>query len=153
MSAGSNPITSSKWAVCTTIHKVTAAIEYFADVLDWAIVVVGDQVMDDSLELSGKNAVYLDASSQVEILSEYRAFLELLPWRHFGRKNIGYVYAILNGAELIWDFDDDNFIKAWFLQCQSWLTIVFMLRKLETVSIMILITLSSICMKSVFRIF
>ena len=86
LSAGSNPITSSKWAVCTTIHKVTAAIEYFADVLDWAIVVVGDQVMDDSFELSGINAVYLDAGSQVEILSEYRAFLELLPWRHLPKR-------------------------------------------------------------------
>ena len=112
LDTGSIPITSSKWAVCTTVHKVTAAIEYFADALDWAIVVVGDQVMDDSFELSGKKAVYLDARSQIEILSEYRAFLELLPWRHFGRKNIGYIYAILNGAELIWDFDDDNFIKS-----------------------------------------
>ena len=110
-SSGLIPITSSKWAVCTTVHKVSAAIQYFADALDWAIVVVGDQSMEDTFELSGKKAVYLDAKSQVDILSDYKAFLELLPWRHFGRKNIGYIYAILNGAELIWDFDDDNFIK------------------------------------------
>lgn len=31
-----------------------------------------------------------------------------LPWNHFGRKNIGYLYAILHGANIIWDFDDDN---------------------------------------------
>lgn len=34
--------------------------------------------------------------------------LKLLPWRHFGRKNIGYLYAVAHGAQQIWDFDDDN---------------------------------------------
>ena len=31
----------------------------------------------------------------------------------FGRKNIGYLYAIANGAAVIWDFDDDNILKFW----------------------------------------
>ena len=31
-----------------------------------------------------------------------------IPWNHFGRKNVGYIYAILHGARMIWDFDDDN---------------------------------------------
>ena len=30
-----------------------------------------------------------------------------------GRKNVGYLYAIANGAKLIFDFDDDNLIKFW----------------------------------------
>ena len=30
-----------------------------------------------------------------------------------GRKNVGYLYAIANGATMIFDFDDDNFIKFW----------------------------------------
>ena len=30
-----------------------------------------------------------------------------------GRKNVGYLYAIANGAETIFDFDDDNLIKFW----------------------------------------
>lgn len=34
--------------------------------------------------------------------------INLLPWNHFGRKNVGYLYAILHGALEIWDFDDDN---------------------------------------------
>ena len=34
----------------------------------------------------------------------------MLPWNHFGRKNIGYLYAILHGATMIWDFDDDNML-------------------------------------------
>jgi hypothetical protein len=31
-----------------------------------------------------------------------------MPWNHFARKNVAYLYAIANGAEYIWDFDDDN---------------------------------------------
>ena len=41
------------------------------------------------------------------------SFVESLPWHSFGRKNIGYLYAIANGAKYIWDFDDDNIIKFW----------------------------------------
>ena len=40
-------------------------------------------------------------------------FIRQLPWNSFGRKNVGYVYAISQGAEVIFDFDDDNIIKFW----------------------------------------
>ena len=32
----------------------------------------------------------------------------MIPWNHFGRKNIGYLYAIIHGAKVIYDTDDDN---------------------------------------------
>lgn len=51
-----------------------------------------------------------ETSSQLEIGS---AFVSAIPWRSFGRKNVGYLYAVANGAEAIWDFDDDNMIKFW----------------------------------------
>ncbi len=35
----------------------------------------------------------------------------LLQWNHFGRKNIGFLYAMHNGAEVIYDTDDDNILK------------------------------------------
>jgi hypothetical protein len=31
-----------------------------------------------------------------------------VPWNHFGRKNIGYLFAIHHGAKVIYDTDDDN---------------------------------------------
>lgn len=31
--------------------------------------------------------------------------------RHFGRKNLGYLYAIAHGAQQIFDFDDDNVLQ------------------------------------------
>ena len=37
--------------------------------------------------------------------------MEHLPWRHFGRKNVGFLYAIANGAKIIYDTDDDNRLK------------------------------------------
>ena len=38
----------------------------------------------------------------------YGEFAELLPYRHYCRKNLGYLYAMQHGAEMIIDTDDDN---------------------------------------------
>ena len=38
------------------------------------------------------------------------AFVRAVPWRHFARKNLGYLYAIQRGAEVVFDFDDDNIL-------------------------------------------
>jgi len=35
-------------------------------------------------------------------------FARRLPWRHYARKNLGYIQAIRGGAEVIFDTDDDN---------------------------------------------
>ena len=43
-------------------------------------------------------------------MSEKFPVVKALPWNHFGRKNIGYLYAILHGATTVWDFDDDNML-------------------------------------------
>jgi hypothetical protein len=37
--------------------------------------------------------------------------IPLLRWNHFGRKNIGFLYAMHHGAEMIYDTDDDNILK------------------------------------------
>ncbi|KAI8100236.1 hypothetical protein M9434_007197 [Picochlorum sp. BPE23] len=48
---------------------------------------------------------------QEKFHTEVGTFVNKVPLNHFGRKNIGYLYAILNGANQIFDFDDDNFLK------------------------------------------
>lgn len=100
----------SKWAVCTTIHSPSEAILSFVNQDDWAIVIVGDEGMAP-FNVSGATTVFLDVAAQEAMSSDFGAFLSLLPWRHFGRKNLGYLFAILHGAQVIWDFDDDNFLK------------------------------------------
>ena len=37
--------------------------------------------------------------------------IPLLNWNHFGRKNVGFLYAMHHGAEVIYDTDDDNILK------------------------------------------
>ena len=87
-------------------------------------VVVGDKTSPPDLEwrkaaqsmvpeanLHGKPPllVYLDAAAQ-EALG-YR-IVRLLPWHHFGRKNVGYLYAMQHGARVILDIDDYNVLLA-----------------------------------------
>jgi hypothetical protein len=69
-------------------------------------------------------------------LAAHYPLIDLLPWNHFARKNVGYLYAIAHGAQVkcakfickpylrnflafpylvsvpqvIWDFDDDNML-------------------------------------------
>jgi len=99
-----------KWAVCTTIHPLSDAILGIGKLQDWALVVVGDEGTPTFPDL-GERAVMLDAAAQRHMAHDFAGLFELLPWRHFGRKNIGYLYAILHGAEEVWDFDDDNVLQ------------------------------------------
>ena len=46
-----------------------------------------------------------------QIEGPFGSFVRSTPWKHFCRKNIGYLFAILHGAEYMFDFDDDNFVK------------------------------------------
>ncbi len=39
---------------------------------------------------------------------DWPAFAQQLPWRHYSRKNLGYLHAIETGARFIFDTDDDN---------------------------------------------
>eukprot|EP00775_Hariotina_reticulata_P006191 gene6191-6427_t len=57
------------------------------------------------------NLVYLDVAAQQRLFRQFSGLVQLLPWKHFGRKNLGFLYAIHQGAEQIWDFDDDNLLK------------------------------------------
>ena len=63
----------------------------------------------DDIEAPSKNFIFLTAAMQKDMSSEF-PLIRVLPWNHFGRKNVGYLYAILHGATTIWDFDDDNIL-------------------------------------------
>lgn len=97
-----------KWAVVTTIHAPGEAILDLANGRDgWCLVVVGDEKTPE-YNLPAATAVFLDVDRQKAMLEDFGEFMELLPWRHFGRKNVGFLYAIQMGAASVWDFDDDN---------------------------------------------
>lgn len=100
---------SSNWAVVTTIFQPSAAVRAVGQLPGWCLVVVGDLAGPQQGEylLNTSNVVHLSATDQREMVGRWQT-LEHLPWRSFGRKNLGYLYALENGAKVVFDFDDDN---------------------------------------------
>lgn len=102
-----------KWAVLTTIFSVSKAIRNQIKLPDWCLVIVADRktpqdFMQAIPEEKRKNVVYLTVEYQEGLANQ---FVRAIPWNNFGRKNIGYMYAIQHGATVLWDFDDDNILK------------------------------------------
>ena len=118
-----NSDTCNKWNVVTTIFFPSEAIKRAVQVPGWCTVIVADtKTPDNYVELGGlKNMEtvlhFLSVKDQQEWLSKEMSassavgrFLKAIPYKHFSRKNIGYLYAIINGAKIIFDFDDDNLL-------------------------------------------
>ena len=92
-----------KFIVITSIFLPTEAIEKFVKLKGWKVIVVGDKKTADDWSYPG--VIYLSPVGQQEVASK---FAGLLPWNSYTRKNIGYLYAISQGARVIYDSDDDN---------------------------------------------
>ncbi|XP_063442127.1 uncharacterized protein LOC134722435 [Mytilus trossulus] len=101
--------TCYNWAVVTTIFSPSKAVQYIDTLHDWCLLVVADiKTPPEHIylkHLSNRNTKYLTI---VEQKHRYPMLAEAIPFNHFGRKNIGYIYAIQHKAKMIWDFDDDN---------------------------------------------
>lgn len=99
------------WSVVTTIFEPSEAVRRQVLLKGWCIVVVGDKKgpKDYPVQAPDNNFVFLTAAQQEE-LAKHFPVVQALPWNHFGRKNVGFLYAILHGARVIWDFDDDNML-------------------------------------------
>jgi hypothetical protein len=126
-----------RWAVVTTTSNPTKGIKRFLDMPSWCLVIVADQ--DTPLEFMEKfgeqylqekyqqvkdgsqgdrgnleKIFFLSREKQMEwekVEGSFGAFVRSMPWDHLSRKNVGYVFALLHGAEYIFDFDDDVYVK------------------------------------------
>jgi hypothetical protein len=107
-----NALVCDSWGVITTIHRTAAlAIERVAEQKDWCVVVVGDKKTPPLSFSPESPVVFLDVATQRAMMvdgGDRNRLGHLLPWNHFGRKNLGYLYALQHGAKRVWDFDDDN---------------------------------------------
>jgi hypothetical protein len=92
-----------KFIVITSIFPPTKAIESFSLLKDYQLVVVGDK--KTPANWSYPNCIYLNVEDQLDLCP---GFADTIPFNHYGRKMIGYVYAMQQGAEVIIDTDDDN---------------------------------------------
>lgn len=93
----------NKYIVITTINHKSEALSILEQKSDWKIVVVGDK--KTPMIKSSENLIYLSIEDQKEL--GYN-IVKYCPYNHYARKNIGYLYAIQQGAEIIYDTDDDN---------------------------------------------
>ncbi|WP_209125524.1 STELLO glycosyltransferase family protein [Alkalihalobacillus sp. BA299] len=92
--------------VITTIHDPTSAIKKFSTFSNYNIIVVGDLKTPSNWQHS--HVVFFPTNKQNNI--DYK-IIKKLPYNHYSRKMIGYLYSIQSGAQIIVDTDDDNIPK------------------------------------------
>ncbi len=90
--------------VITTINKPNKVIDDFSKFNNYEVIVVGDKKTPPNW--SHENVTYLPFELHGEIAKNIN---QILPFNHYSRKMIGYVYAIENKAEILIDTDDDNY--------------------------------------------
>lgn len=118
----------ARWVVITSIQPLTDAVEAVARLPSWCVVVVADQKSpasraDYDAHTLSDSLVYLDITTQKHL--EY-SILPLLPHNSYARKNLGYLYALSQGASVIYETDDDNKLLsdlAPFLSDEEWLAV------------------------------
>ena len=106
------------WGVFTTINRPSpAALALLRSgdhepLLRPHLVVVGDKHTFDGpwRELAREHQRLTYLSSEDQAVSNLTS-AKLLKWSHFGRKNLGYLYAVWQGAQWVFDFDDVNVIQ------------------------------------------
>lgn len=99
------------WVVITSINPPTATMRALAKIDDWCMVIVFDTKTPEAAynELISERLIIFTVQDQIEFLNDYNLLSgQLIPWKHFGRKNLGFLFAIAHGAEWIYDTDDDN---------------------------------------------
>lgn len=95
----------NKWIVVTTINPPTKAIGRISELTQsgWRCVVIGDRKTPADWASPG-----IDFLSYDEQISRFGDIAREIPVNHYCRKNLGYLYAIQEGADLILETDDDN---------------------------------------------
>jgi hypothetical protein len=100
----------------SVIVNLLKNVEQYGHINQTKIWVVGDvQTPEDAKHLcqkvsdQGLEVIYLDIASQNKIGKKFEEFYERLPLRNESRRNIGYLAAYEDGAEILISMDDDNF--------------------------------------------
>jgi hypothetical protein len=95
-----------KCTIITTINEPTEAILKHIDNSEYDVIIVGDIKTPDVYKTL--NCIFLDVAAQKKLFPD---LCELLPYNHYSRKNLGYLYAIRKGYDIIYETDDDNIPK------------------------------------------
>lgn len=93
-----------KCIIITTINKPTEAIKKYSSITGFDLIIVADKKTNVE-SYNNINCIFLTLEKQSD---EFPEFSKLLPYNHYSRKNIGYLYAFKNNYDIIYDTDDDN---------------------------------------------
>ena len=93
----------TKCVIITTINKPTETILKHINNTEYDVIIVGDNKTPD--DYKNLNCIYLDIPAQKKL---FPALSDILPYNHYCRKNLGYLYAIKKGYTIIYETDDDN---------------------------------------------
>lgn len=93
----------NNFIVITSINSPTEALKKFSLMPDWQVILVADLKTPKDWQLDNVKVLSVEEQKTLPF-----TILKYLPWNHYARKNIGYLYAMLQGAELIYETDDDN---------------------------------------------
>jgi hypothetical protein len=91
-----------KFIVTTTINEITPALKKFDNMEDWHLIAIGDKKTPN---IKLKNGTFIPASKQSSLGFECEKHI---PWNVIQRRNLGYLLAIREGADVIATIDDDN---------------------------------------------
>lgn len=98
---------SGKYLVITSIassnHPVLQRYAEESILHDISLVIIGDVKSPSFFYLPYCDFYSVDRQRTLSL-----SIVKLLPQNHYARKNIGYLVAMLNGAEIIIETDDDN---------------------------------------------
>jgi hypothetical protein len=97
---------TGKFIVITSIFQPTEAVNAFASNKEYQLVVAGDK--KTPADWNYPNVKYLSVAEQQNIGTHLK---QLLPYNHYCRKMMGYLYALEQGCTSIIDTDDDNIPK------------------------------------------
>jgi len=99
-------LSKSLFTVITTIFPPGPSMQKLGQrlrLIKSPIIVIGDKKGPSSFDLEG--SIFLSLADQIKLDLNIAG---LLPTGHYARKNIGYLYAITQGAGCIYETDDDN---------------------------------------------
>lgn len=96
---------ADKFIVITSINSLTNGVRKFAELDGWHVVLVGDRKTPTLDKHPHTNITYLSIHEQSKL--GFHTY-NVLPFDHYARKNLGYLYAIREGTQCIGDTDDDN---------------------------------------------
>jgi hypothetical protein len=112
-----------KALVVTTIRIPSLLVEYAKNFKRYEhqgvyFIIVGDLKTPEqevhkvarALEKEGYEAYFLDKHSQKEWLKQFPKLDEIIPYNSDNRRNIGFLFAVEKGCDLIISIDDDNYV-------------------------------------------